>query len=313
MPINIKDLSNYQRYLYGVIKPENLREIDFVEMSASDPFLKMVWLKCAEGVGTANYTPQDYVIPARLADAAKLGVGPYHFWHYNLNPLFQASTFWSAASAFPGTIPPLCDIEDTDLLNEIGKQTTLAAKISVAKLALGGQIWQYYSETKRLFGKAPVIYTGGWYWTILTDLLLLPRNDGTAQTNEPWPENKEIVDRYRDVYCYSACYDPRFADPVTDEYHRKLHVWNMKEAIWQYTSTPKPPIAGIHVPGMNGVLGEAVDCGKWLLSDHEFYIWSGLPETTIPPEPPPGGVVPLDEFIDLRDWAMNLGYPGFGV
>lgn len=309
MPINVKDLSNYQRYLYGNIKPENLREINFPVMSAADPELKAVWIKSSEGIGVANYNPLDYENPARLADAAGLGVGPYHYWHDGLDVRLQAQTFWDSAKAFPGTLPPMVDIEDTEAFKDIDVPSTLSTKVANARWLFESVIWLYLTEVERLFGRKPLIYTGSWWWNRFTKLLLLPQ----SSTNpEPWPANKAAVDKYNSYMCYSACYDPRFANVPSSDYERGLHVVGPKEALWQYTSTPKPPIPGINVPGMNGVLGEAVDCGKWLLTDKEFYTWTGLPEPgVIPPPPPPSGEVTRAEFNDLRSWAMNNNYKGF--
>ena len=80
----------------------------------------------------------------------KLPRGAYHFWRAASDPLAQARHFADIVGSDRGELPPMLDIEDV-----YSPKMTSKVVSDIVCCAV---------EIKKLFGRAPIIYTAKWYW-----------------------------------------------------------------------------------------------------------------------------------------------------
>lgn len=301
MAINLMDVSNYQQYRYGVITPANLLPVDWAKMKAEDPrHFAAVWCKCGEyGSG---YASEDYIRQAKGAEEVGMSAGPYYYWRYGVAAKAQAQEFFDQSRGYPGKLPPLMDIEDANALTGLSAAPgTWAAKQYRAEQVFLA-IDSFAREVELVFGQRPVIYTGAWWWNSFVNILMTP-GGGAAQD----ARYQAMAQHFSTYDCYAAAYTDLFSTMApTDPAYYNYHCRFLHEICWQYTSTPKPPVAGVGVFDRFSVAGGAVDCGIWLGDVATFNKWAHQNISPTPePEPTPDPT-PVPTPSDLEDRVKVL-------
>lgn len=104
------------------------------------------FIKATEGVGFTNTH-----FPADVNDArgAGLHVGAYHYARPGTDAKAQAAYFAETINKADATLPPVLDLEETD---------------GLGVTALQNWTRDFLTETQRLTGKTPMIYTYRYFW-----------------------------------------------------------------------------------------------------------------------------------------------------
>ena len=143
----------------------------------------------------------------------------------------------------------MLDIEDPGIFADAEPKIWTTAEANRALAAARkvlASIRIYVEETAARFKQEPQLYWGRWWWERLV-----------AQVRQWFPGDLEFFKRF---YSYNADYTP----PMEDVPEWKIN-------LWQFTSSPVPPVKEIKV--LNGA---RVDVARWLLSDQAFDGWAGV-------------------------------------
>jgi len=285
--INGMDVSIFQEYLYGVVKPENLRPIDWAQVFADPRRFEFVYVKAAHGYAVPGIHPDAYPVESWFRNlnairAQGKPAGPYHYWYWKLNgvkvdPAEQAKAFYTAVKNDIGDLPPCGDIEDTSAVIDCVPLSWTTAEAN-AKLINARQVLAslavYLEEMSNLFKRQAVPYSGPW-WI----------NQVAMQVRYYYPQDLDWMKQY-------GWFSADYTGPLDD-------VPEWKEIIHQHASTAIPAIPGITVTG-----GTRVDLIRWLGTDEEFRLWRGLPPV-VPP-------VKHSWAIEITNWAREQDPPYAG-
>lgn len=104
------------------------------------------FIKATEGVGFAN---THFPVDVKEARGAGLHVGAYHYARPGTDAKAQARYFADVIKQADTSLPPVLDLEETD---------------GLGVTALQNWTRDFLSETQRLTGKTPMIYTYRYFW-----------------------------------------------------------------------------------------------------------------------------------------------------
>lgn len=264
------DISTYQEYEYRLNTSSGkyetmLTPIDWNELAKDERRFKFVFIKAAHGTAQPGLDPDAYPISSYVRNglgAAEAGIlfAPYHYWYWKIEvkrieSREQAKAFFNAVkeAKIEHTLKkPMGDIEDTSIFPDVEpvKWTTSEANRclgSARKVLLELRI--YIEEIQNLFKQEFQAYWGRWWWERLT-----------AQVKHWFPQDLEY---FKSFYSYNADYAP----PMEDVPEWKIN-------LWQFTSSPVPPVRGVKV--LNGT---RVDVAQWMQSEKDYAAWVGIPGT----------------------------------
>lgn len=117
-----------------------------IDWKAVDESQEFAFVKATEGIGYEN--PQ-YNSDIEQARKNGLVVGSYHYARPGTDAAAQAAEFARAYNAHPQDLPPVMDLEQND---------------GLAPAQLQAWTRTFLSETQRLTGKKPMVYTYRYFW-----------------------------------------------------------------------------------------------------------------------------------------------------
>jgi hypothetical protein len=264
--INGLDICNYQE------QPQYGKVINWPALKADVRNFRYIWIKIAEGSNLLNYPVTDTVRQIAGVQSVKFeAINLYHYYWYRemINGIWQVisaqdqANIFLAASKQAGYISkhPMTDCEDPLVGQFLDFIDTASANKAVAfARALNAHLKAYHEAITAAFGIRPDIYTGAWWWDRFGALIL-----AYALAEATW---------WKDYKFILADYDGTMTLPkgITAD----------QVIAWQFTSTPKPPVAGIATGHL--VAGDACDCEVWMQTDAAFTAWAGIASVVPPAE-----------------------------
>lgn len=285
--INLLDIATYQEYEFRLNPASGKHEymltpIDWNELAKDERKFRAVFIKAAHGTAQPGLDGDAYPIASYTRNAigardAGISFAPYHYWYWKINgrvvdPVIQAKAYFNAVedTHIEHTLKhPMVDIEDPSIFPEVEPKVWTTAEANRALLAARkvlASLRIYIEETANQFKQEPQLYWGRWWWERLV-----------AQVRSWFPGD---LDFFKGFYSYNADYVP----PMEEVKEWKIN-------LWQYTSSPVPPVKGIKV-----LNGSRVDLAQWMRSDSDFASWAGVGGV-------PGPALPSDALDRL--WAAH--------